>query len=122
MRTHIAPGSPNKQDTHGAHGSPLGEEEIRLTKEVYGYPSLEPFFIPDEALAHFRECVDRGREQQKRWEEEFEAYREEFEAEAGEFERQLGRALPAGFGDDVPEEGPGLGMIATARPPRRSSL
>src|SRR5687767_6143015 len=82
VRTHIAPGSPNKQDTHGAHGSPLGDEEIRLTKEVYGYPSLEPFFIPEEALDHFRSCIDRGREQQKRWEEDFEAYREEFEAEA----------------------------------------
>ncbi len=115
VRTHIAPGSPNKQDTHGAHGSPLGEEEIRLTKEVYGYPSLEPFFIPDEALAHFREAVDRGREQQKRWEEEFEAYREDFEAEAGEFERQLGHALPAGFGDDVPKKGPDSGMIATRK-------
>ncbi len=45
VRTHIAPGSPNKQDTHGAHGAPLGDEEIQLTKEVYGYPSLEPFFV-----------------------------------------------------------------------------
>src|SRR5215204_2571748 len=115
VRTHIAPGSPNKQDTHGAHGSPLGEEEIRLTKEVYGYPSLEPFFIPDEALDHFRECVDRGREQQKRWEEEFEAYREEFEAEAAELERLATRALPAGFGDDVPKKTPDAGMIATRK-------
>ena len=57
LRTHIAPGSPNKQDTGGAHGSPLGEEEIRLTKEVYNWPSEEPFFIPDEALEHFREAV-----------------------------------------------------------------
>ncbi len=115
VRTHIAPGSPNKQDTHGAHGSPLGDEEIRLTKEVYGYPSLEPFFIPDDALAHFRECVDRGREQQKRWEEEFEAYRDEFDAEAGELERWPTRALPAGFGDDVPKKGPDSGMIATRK-------
>ena len=60
VRTHIAPGSPNKQDTHGAHGAPLGDEEIRLTKEVYGYPSLEPFFVADEALEHFRAC-DRAR-------------------------------------------------------------
>src|SRR5829696_2495475 len=59
VRTHIAAGSPNKQDTHGAHGSPLGEEEIHLTKEVYGYPSMEPFFVPDEALEHFRGCVAR---------------------------------------------------------------
>ena len=55
IRTHIAPGSPNKQDTHEAHGSPLGEEEIRLTKQAYNWPSEEPFFIPDEALRHFRE-------------------------------------------------------------------
>jgi transketolase len=115
VRTHIAPGSPNKQDTHGAHGSPLGDEEIRLTKEVYGYPSLEPFFIPDEALAHFREAVDRGREQQKHWEEEFEAYREDHESEAAEFERYLSRALPAGFGSDVPKKGPDSGMIATRK-------
>src|SRR3954451_18948775 len=60
VRTHIAPGSPNKQDTHGAHGSPLGDEEIRLTKEVYNWPSQEPFFVPDEALNHFREAVGRG--------------------------------------------------------------
>ena len=51
IRTHIAPGSPNKQDTHEAHGAPLGEEEIRLTKQAYDWPSEEPFFIPDEALA-----------------------------------------------------------------------
>ena len=115
VRTHIAPGAPNKQDTHGAHGSPLGEEEIRLTKEVYGYPSLEPFFIPDEALDHFRECVDRGREQQKRWEEELEAYREDFEAEAAELERFPTRALPGGFGADVPKKTPDAGMIATRK-------
>ena len=81
VRTHIAPGSPNKQDTHGAHGSPLGDEEIRLTKEVYGYPSLEPFFIPDEALERFRECVPRGEELESAWSERFEAYRGEFGAD-----------------------------------------
>src|SRR3954468_11350791 len=69
VRTHIAPGSPHKQDTHEAHGSPLGDEEIRLTKEAYGWPSQEPFFIPDEALAHFRESVDRGEELYAEWQE-----------------------------------------------------
>src|SRR3954449_8779888 len=72
VRTHIAPGSPNKQDTHGAHGSPLGEEEIKLTKEVYNWPSQEPFFVPDEALAHFRECDARGEELVSAWNEKFE--------------------------------------------------
>src|SRR3954471_19604024 len=73
VRTHIAPGSPHKQDTHEAHGSPLGDEEIRLTKEAYHWPSTDPFFVPDEALAHFRECEARGEELESAWRERFEA-------------------------------------------------
>jgi len=108
VRTHIAPGSPNKQDTHGAHGSPLGEEEIRLTKEVYGWPSQEPFFIPDEALAHFRECVDRGNELYSEW--------QETAKDVGpELERLLSRRLPDGWDSDVPRKGPDAGMIATRK-------
>ena len=62
VRTHIAPGSPNKQDTHGAHGSPLGDEEIKLTKEVYGWPEPRSrSSSPDEALEHFRACVGARR-------------------------------------------------------------
>jgi transketolase len=114
VRTHIAPGSPNKQDTHGAHGAPLGEEEVRLTKEVYGYPSMEPFFVPDAALEHFRGAVERGREQEAEWRERFEAYRAQLPEEAAEFERYLSRSLPAGFGTEVPRKGPGV-MIATRK-------
>ena len=114
VRTHIAPGSPNKQDTHGAHGAPLGEEEVRLTKEVYGYPSLEPFFVPDEALEHFRAAVERGREQEAEWRDRFEGYRAQYPEEAGELERYLSRALPEGFGAEVPRKGPGV-MIATRK-------
>jgi len=115
IRTHIAPGSPNKQDTHGAHGSPLGEEEIRLTKQVYGWPSDEPFFVPDEALEHFRGAVERGREAEAAWRERFDAYREAHGDLAAEFERILARRLPDGFGDDVPKKGPDSGMIATRK-------
>jgi transketolase len=115
VRTHIAPGSPNKQDTHGAHGSPLGDEEIKLTKEVYGYPSLEPFFVPDEALAHFRACVDHGKELESEWRERFEAYRADHPDEAAEFERILSRMLPDGWDADVPKKGPEAGMIATRK-------
>ncbi|MGI8559722.1 MAG: transketolase [Solirubrobacteraceae bacterium] len=74
LRTHIAPGAPNKQDTKEAHGSPLGEEEIRLTKEAYGWPTEPSFYVPDEALAHFRRSVDRGREFEAEWEEGMGAY------------------------------------------------
>ena len=115
VRTHIAPGSPNKQDTHGAHGAPLGDEEIKLTKEVYGYPSLEPFYVADEALEHFRACIERGDEAEAEWRERFEAYRGEFPAEAAEFERILSRELPDGWDADVPTKTPDDGMIATRK-------
>ena len=115
VRTHIAPGSPNKQDTHDAHGSPLGDEEIRLTKEVYNWPSQEPFFVPDEALAHFRACEARGEELQSAWSEKFEAYRAEHPELAAQFERQLARKLPEGWDADVPKKGPDSGMIATRK-------
>ena len=115
VRTHIAPGSPHKQDTHGAHGAPLGEDEVRLTKEVYGYPSLEPFFIPDEALERFRECVPRGEQLEAEWRERFDAYRGESPEEAAELERMLARELPGGWDAAVPSKGPDAGMIATRK-------
>jgi transketolase len=110
IRTHIAPGSPNKQDTHEAHGAPLGEEEIRLTKQVYNWPSEEPFFIPDEALEHFREAVPRGRELQAKWQERFDA-----SEHRDELQRLLDRRLPEGWDADVPKKGPDAGMIATRK-------
>jgi transketolase len=115
VRTHIAPGSPNKQDTHEAHGAPLGEEEIRLTKEAYGWPSEEPFFVPDEALDHFRACGARGEELESGWRERFEAYRGDHPELAATFERMLARELPEGWDADVPKKGPDAGMIATRK-------
>src|SRR4051794_37768865 len=110
VRSHIAYGSPNKVDTAGAHGSPLGEEEVRLTKEAYGWPSQEPFFVPDEALAHFREAVERGNELYEEWRRRF-----EFSADAGEIERRLARRLPEGWDSDLPRKRPDAGMIATRK-------
>src|SRR4051812_44965712 len=110
VRSHIAYGSPNKVDTAGAHGSPLGEEEVRLTKEAYGWPSQEPFFVPDEALTHFREAVERGNELYEEWRERFES-----SADAAEIERMLARRLPDGWDRDLPRKGPDAGMIATRK-------
>ncbi|HEY6890618.1 MAG TPA: transketolase [Solirubrobacter sp.] len=115
VRTHIAPGSPNKQDTHGAHGSPLGDEEIKLTKEVYGYPSLEPFFVADEALEHFRSTIERGKEIADEWDAKFARYAELFPEEAAEFERILSRKLPENWDADVPKKTPEAGAIATRK-------
>jgi transketolase len=115
VRTHIAPGSPNKQDTHGAHGAPLGDEEIKLTKEVYGYPSLEPFFVADEALEHFRSTIGRGQEIAGEWDAKFDRYRELFPEEAAEYERILSRKLPTGWDSEIPSKGPDAGSIATRK-------
>src|SRR3954468_8930185 len=101
IRTHIAYGAPNAVDTHQAHGAPLGEEEIRLTKQAYGWPSEEPFFIPGEALQHFRRCVDRGKELQRRWQERFEAYKAEHADLAAEFERTWKGTPPPGWDAEI---------------------
>jgi transketolase len=115
VRTHIAPGSPHKQDTHEAHGAPLGEEEIKLTKEVYGWPTEPPFLVPDESLAHFRATGERGDEAQAEWKERFEAYRSDHPDPAAEFERIMAGRLPDGWDSDVPRFKPEDGAIATRK-------
>jgi transketolase len=115
VRTHIAPGSPNKQDTHEAHGAPLGDEEIKLTKQAYGWPSEEPFFIPDEVLEHYREAVGERAAAAAEWHERFEAYRSAHPDLAAEFERMMQRRLPEGWDSEVPRKGPDAGMIATRK-------
>src|SRR5687768_948306 len=74
VRTHIAYGSPNKVDTAESHGSPLGEEEIKLTKQALGWPSLEPFFVPEDALAEWRKCRERGAALESEWRRRHEAF------------------------------------------------
>jgi transketolase len=115
VRTHIAPGSPNKQDTEEAHGSPLGEEEVKLTKEAYGWPSEEHFYVPDEALAHFRQCIDRGREAESEWKERYDAWAGDNRELADALERALRRELPDGWDSDVPRFEPSDGAIATRK-------
>jgi len=115
LRTHIATGAPNKQDTPEAHGSPLGEEEIRLTKEAYGWPSQEPFHVPDEVLAHYETVQDRGDEAFSAWQETFDAYRAEHPDLAAELERHFTREPPAGWDAQVPRKVPADGEIATRK-------
>jgi len=103
IKTHIAHGSPNKQDTHGAHGAPLGEEEIKLTKQALGWPSLEPFFIPEDALAHFRKCVTQGAELENAWNEKFDAYAKAYPKLAKEWEQRLSGTLPEGWEETLPD-------------------
>jgi transketolase len=115
IRTHIAQGSPNKHDTAGAHGSPLGETEIKLTKEKMGYPSLEPFFVPEEALEHSRRAIERGEELAADWRERFDAYAQAHPALAQELERMIAGRLPDGWDDDVPKFHASGSMTATRK-------
>ena len=115
VRSHIGYGSPHKQDSYKAHGSPLGEEEVRLTKEIYGWDPDAQFYVPDEALAHFRETIPRGRELVADWNRRLEAYRSAEPEAYEELALVMERRLPDGWDRDVPKFRPEGGMIATRK-------
>ena len=103
VRTHIGYGSPNKQDTFEAHGSPLGAEEVRLTKERLGWPTEPPFLIPDQALAHFREAVARGARSEGEWNDRMASYAHAFPDLAEELAAEHSRRSSGRMGCEHPE-------------------
>ena len=100
-RTIIGYGSPNKAGTASAHGEPLGEEEVRLVRERLRWPYSEPFTVPPEALAHFREAQGRGKRRQAQWQERFEAYRRAHSEDSAALEQALRGDLPEGWDRDL---------------------
>jgi transketolase len=112
-RTHIGYGSPNKHDTFQAHGEPLGDEEVRLTKRNLGWPEDKSFYIPDEALRHFRKAVDRGADLEGAWQERINAYRSAYPEEAKVFERCQKGELSEGWQAKLPVFTPKDGELAT---------
>jgi len=74
LRTHIAYGSPNKQDTAGAHGSPLGDDEIKLIKQRFGWNPEKSFVVPNKVAEHMGKCVSTGKHAEKKWNKTFEKY------------------------------------------------
>jgi transketolase len=96
VRTHIGFGSPNKQDTQKAHGSPLGPDEVRLTKIAYGWDPDAQFLVPDEVRASMGAAVDAGESMYKDWEQRYYAYRDAFPEQAAELRR---RTLNLGLRD-----------------------
>ncbi len=103
LRTEIAYGSPNKVGTAGAHGSPLGREEIEATKKNLGYPSLDPFWVDEGAREHWRACVRKGERLQEAWNARYQVYRAEHPDAAEEFERANTGQLPTDWAADVPD-------------------
>ncbi|HVO34115.1 MAG TPA: transketolase [Gemmatimonadales bacterium] len=102
VRTHIGWGSPHKQDSAEAHGSPLGAEEIALTKAVYGWPPDAKFLVPEEVRTHFGRCVERGEKLQAEWEARQAAYEKAFPDLAAEWRAALAGELPAGWERSLP--------------------
>jgi transketolase len=109
----IGYGSPNKAGTGKAHGEPLGPDEVRLTKENLGWPLEPDFYVPGEALEHFREAVTRGDDWEKEWKKRFEKFAAVHPAEAAEFNRMMSGALPDGWDKDIPIFLPSDPAIAT---------
>ncbi len=107
VRTHIGYGSPNKQDSQKAHGAPLGPEEVRLTKEAYGWDPDREFFVPDAVAAYFSRAIPYGETLVDRWNERFAAYEGAHPDLAAELRRRLERSLPSGWEAALPVYQPG---------------
>jgi transketolase len=103
LDSHIGYGSPHKQDTPEAHGEPLGEEEVRLTKRAYGWPEDAKFLVPDGVYEHFAAGVGtRGAQSRRQWAELFTAYRARYPELATEIDQMQRRELPAGWDRNLP--------------------
>ena len=102
VRTHLGYGSPHKHDSFEAHGSPLGDDEVRATKKNLGWP-LEPLFlVPEDALSHFRAAVEQGARDEGASRERLAAYARAFPELAEELARSLAGTLPTGWDADIP--------------------
>jgi transketolase len=103
LKTVIGFGSPNKADTHAAHGEPLGADEIKLTKKGYGWPEDQSFLVPDGVYDCFKSGIGaRGAAARAAWTKLFADYKAKFPKEGAELEAMEGRALPAGWDKDIP--------------------
>ncbi len=102
VKSIIGFGSPNKANTHGAHGAPLGDEEIKLTKAAYGWPENEKFYVPSEVPEYFNKTMGkRGQTASKEWAARFAEYKTKFPKEAAEVQSIIDRKLPAGWDSGI---------------------
>ncbi len=113
LRTYIADPAPTKRNSPEAHGAPLGAEEVRRTKEIMGWPTEPPFYLPEDALAHWGEAGARGAGLQSEWEERWKAYTDDHPDLAAEFRRWMSGHLPEGWDKGLPSLTPGGGSLAT---------
>lgn len=114
VRSHIGYGSPNKQDTASAHGSPLGEDEVRLVKKNFGFDPDKSFVIPDEVLNYYQESGKKAAKSEKAWNDLYEKYKERHPVLAKEYETITSGKLPEGWEKKLPLFEPG-DKIATRK-------
>jgi len=112
-RTHIGFGSPNKQDTNKAHGEPLGDDEVKLTKQKLGWPEAPAFLVPEDVRQEFRRALERGKAWEAEWQERLKAYAAAFPTEAARWERFTSGELPDGWDAGLPAYGAKDPAIAT---------
>ncbi len=110
VKTTIGFGSPNKGGKSSSHGSPLGNDEIALTKKALGWDPEKKLWVPDEARAHFMKAVDAGKQKQGEWQTRFDAYAKAFPELAKDFERVMKGELPANFREGLPTFAAGTGV------------
>ena len=102
VRTHLGYGAPHKQDTFEAHGAPLGAEEVKLTKQHLGWPLEPAFYVPEEAIQHFRRAVERGKQAEADWNANFSAYQKAHPDLARELEQRMIGQLPKDWDAELP--------------------
>ncbi|MBN1561288.1 transketolase, partial [candidate division KSB1 bacterium] len=109
----IGYGSPNKKDTSEAHGAPLGEEEVKLTKQAYGWPDDQFFLVPEQVREHMADIALNGQKTEQAWNRQFAAYQSAFPDLAAQLQVAMAGALPAGWDADIPAFTPADGAPAT---------
>ncbi len=102
VHTEIAYGAPTMQGKASAHAGAFGEGEVAGAKEVLGWPTQEPFYIPDRVLNHFREAVDAGEQYISQWQQRFDTYAQKYSEEAADFQRRIRGALPEAWESYLP--------------------
>lgn len=113
VRTYIGFGSPHKQNTYEAHGSPLGEEEVKLTKRNLGWPEEPPFYIPKEVNDHFAVCVEKGKQAEEQWKIKYAEYQKKYPDLAMELTQLMKGELPKGWESGIPQFQPDAKGMAT---------
>lgn len=115
VRTHIGFGSPNKVDKASAHGSPLGEDEVKLVKKGFGFDPEQFFEVPDEVIKYYRAKGDEGMELEQKWNDLYHSYKEKYPELAAQYDQERSTKLPENWKENLPVFSAADGKVATRK-------